>query len=217
MRIDPLLTASPVTGAVRHLTDVLLKEVYLAPLGKPFALQNLLTGDQAPWSESFSAAPAETIAAVEDVAIDAEPANLDDNLEEQGTPDPAAMVDRINEEANDLRDGIRQVGKGIADNLRRTCLSDHSDDGIVYCGDEKRASATWSIEGVANQGLRSSHAFFNPWDDIRIASVANGGKANRCSCKLATGRLICCRKWANLYRCHVVDVLNHRCSCRFTI
>ena len=66
MRIDPLLTTSPVTGAVRHLADDLLKEVYLAPLGKPFALQELLTGDNAPWSESFSAAPAETIAAVED-------------------------------------------------------------------------------------------------------------------------------------------------------
>lgn len=66
MRIDQLLTASTVTGAVRHLTDDLLKEVYLASLGKPFALQDLLTGDHAPWSESFSAAPAETIAAVED-------------------------------------------------------------------------------------------------------------------------------------------------------
>ena len=66
MRIDPLLTASPVTGAVRHVTEDLLKEVYLAPLGKPFALQDLLTMDHAPWSESFSAAPAETIAAVED-------------------------------------------------------------------------------------------------------------------------------------------------------
>ncbi|EAQ43949.1 hypothetical protein MED193_00385 [Roseobacter sp. MED193] len=66
MRIDPLLTASPVTDAVRHLTDDLLKEIYLAPLGKPLALQDLLTGNNAPWSESFSAAPAETIAAVED-------------------------------------------------------------------------------------------------------------------------------------------------------
>ena len=46
MRIDPLLTTSPVTGAVRHLADDLLKEVYLAPLGKPFALQELLTGDK---------------------------------------------------------------------------------------------------------------------------------------------------------------------------
>jgi hypothetical protein len=66
MRIDPLLTASPVTGAVRHLTDDLLKEVYLAPMGKPLALQDLLTMDHAPWSESFSAAPSETLAAVED-------------------------------------------------------------------------------------------------------------------------------------------------------
>lgn len=65
MRIDPLLTASPVTGAVRHLTDDLLQEVYLAPKGTPLALQELLVERQAPWSDSLKAAPEETTTAVE--------------------------------------------------------------------------------------------------------------------------------------------------------
>ncbi|WP_323799143.1 hypothetical protein [Parasphingorhabdus sp.] len=65
MRIDPLLTASPVTGAVRHLTDDLLREVYLAPKGTHLALQELIVERQSPWSESFKAAPEETAAAVE--------------------------------------------------------------------------------------------------------------------------------------------------------
>ena len=42
MRIDPLLTASTITGAVRHLTDDLLKGIYLAPMGTPLALEELL-------------------------------------------------------------------------------------------------------------------------------------------------------------------------------
>jgi RecB family exonuclease len=66
LRIDQIQTASPVTGAVRQLTDDLLREVYLAPLGKPFALQDLIVGGHVPWSESFKIAPVETIAAVED-------------------------------------------------------------------------------------------------------------------------------------------------------
>tara|TARA_R110002124_G_scaffold159631_1_gene326891 strand:+ start:24485 stop:27079 length:2595 start_codon:yes stop_codon:yes gene_type:complete len=65
MRIDPLLTASPVTGAVRHLSDDLLREVYLAPKGTHLALQELIVERQSPWSESFKAAPEETAAAVE--------------------------------------------------------------------------------------------------------------------------------------------------------
>jgi len=65
MRIDPLLTASPVTGAVRHLTDDLLREVYLAPEGSPLALHELLMDQQSPWSESLRAAPEETALAVE--------------------------------------------------------------------------------------------------------------------------------------------------------
>ena len=64
MRIDPLLTRSPVTGAVRHVTDDLLAEVYLAPLLPEFTLEDHL-GLNAPWSDSFAAAPQETARAVE--------------------------------------------------------------------------------------------------------------------------------------------------------
>lgn len=63
MRIDPLMTRSPVTGALRYVTDNLLAEVYLAPQAPdPSLIEHL--GPGAPWSESFSAAPEETARAV---------------------------------------------------------------------------------------------------------------------------------------------------------
>ncbi len=64
MRIDPLLTRSPVTGAVRHVTDDLLAEVYLTPRAPDRAFADHL-GPGAPWSDSFVAAPEETAQAVE--------------------------------------------------------------------------------------------------------------------------------------------------------
>lgn len=64
MRIDPLMTRSPVTGAQRHITEDLLAEVYLAPRRQAFCLTDHL-GSGAPWSESFNAAPEETARAVE--------------------------------------------------------------------------------------------------------------------------------------------------------
>ncbi|WP_240453898.1 PD-(D/E)XK nuclease family protein [Chachezhania antarctica] len=64
MRIDPLLTRSPVTGAVRHVTDDLLSEVYLAPRNAGLTLADHL-GPGAPWSDGFAAAPEETAQAVE--------------------------------------------------------------------------------------------------------------------------------------------------------
>ncbi len=63
MRIAPLKTRSPVTGAERHVTDDLLAEVYLAPQRSVPALADHLAGG-APWSQSFAAAPEETARAV---------------------------------------------------------------------------------------------------------------------------------------------------------
>lgn len=64
MRIEPLMTRSPATGAVRHVTDDLLAEVYLAPLqSQPNLIDHL--GPGAPWYDSFDAAPEETARAVE--------------------------------------------------------------------------------------------------------------------------------------------------------
>ena len=60
MRIDPLLTHYALTGAVRHVTDDLLAEVYLAPKGDAPNFADHLTGRSAPWSQSFDAAPDET-------------------------------------------------------------------------------------------------------------------------------------------------------------
>jgi hypothetical protein len=64
MRIDPLLTRSPESGALRPVTDDLLAEVYLSPQRPDLRLGDHL-GPGAPWSESFEAAPEETARAVE--------------------------------------------------------------------------------------------------------------------------------------------------------
>lgn len=66
MRIDPLMTRSPATGARRHVTDDLLAEVYLAPRQDVLPLvDHLADRSNAPWSESFAAAPEETARGVE--------------------------------------------------------------------------------------------------------------------------------------------------------
>lgn len=64
MRIDPLLTRSPATGALRPITEDLLAEVYLAPRVAQLCLVDHL-GAGAPWSDSFAASPEETARAVE--------------------------------------------------------------------------------------------------------------------------------------------------------
>ncbi len=65
MRIDPLMTCSPVTGALRHITEDLLRETYLAPASTNFPLAEALIHRNAPWSESLAAAPEETTRAIE--------------------------------------------------------------------------------------------------------------------------------------------------------
>lgn len=64
MRVDPLLSANPITGAVRYVTDDLLRETYLAPRFRDLDLLATIEGRNAPWSASFEAAPAETTRAV---------------------------------------------------------------------------------------------------------------------------------------------------------
>lgn len=59
MRIDPLLTASPLTGAIRPLTSGLLADVHLVPLSS-FDPSAALGSPSAPWAQSFSVAPPET-------------------------------------------------------------------------------------------------------------------------------------------------------------
>jgi len=65
MRIDPLMTCSPVTGAVRHVTEDLFRETYLAPRSVDFPLLEVMIGREAPWSESLTLAPEETARAIE--------------------------------------------------------------------------------------------------------------------------------------------------------
>ncbi len=65
MRIDPLMTCSPVTGAMRLITEDLLRETYLAPALTEFPLAEALIYRDAPWSESLAVAPEETTRAIE--------------------------------------------------------------------------------------------------------------------------------------------------------
>lgn len=65
MRIDPLLTSSPLTGAIRPITTGLLRDSHLAPAPRPLDFAATLAGRPAPWSESLAAAPDTTARAVE--------------------------------------------------------------------------------------------------------------------------------------------------------
>lgn len=65
MRLSPLMTRAPLTGALRPVTAGLLRDAYLVPASQPVDLQKLLTGRAAPWSDSFDAAPNATTRAVE--------------------------------------------------------------------------------------------------------------------------------------------------------
>ncbi|SMX44434.1 PD-(D/E)XK nuclease family protein [Maliponia aquimaris] len=108
MRIDPLLTRSPVSGAVRHVTDDLLAEVYLAPRAAGLVLKDALGGGTAPWSASFAAAPDETARAVEAglIAVARATPHLDpDDLEPALLPESRA---RTHMQA--LRDLWRDLG-----------------------------------------------------------------------------------------------------------
>lgn len=63
--IDHLLTAHPVTGAIRALTSDLLREALLLPRPRDFDLMPALVAQtDAPWAESFALAPAETAASI---------------------------------------------------------------------------------------------------------------------------------------------------------
>lgn len=63
--IEPLLTAHPVTGAIRALTPDLLREALLLPRPRAFEPMPALAAQTgAPWADSFALAPAETAASI---------------------------------------------------------------------------------------------------------------------------------------------------------
>ena len=70
MRLDPLLTCSPITGAVRHVIDGLLRDTYLAPTSTDFEIAAALEERSAPWSASLEVAQEETAKAIEAGLID---------------------------------------------------------------------------------------------------------------------------------------------------
>lgn len=65
MRLDPLLYAHPLTGAVMPVTTDLLSETYLAPRAEAWDIEGALADPSAPWAESLQIAPTETQDAIE--------------------------------------------------------------------------------------------------------------------------------------------------------
>lgn len=65
MRLDPLLYAHPLTGAVMPVTTDLLSETYLAPRAEAWDIGGALTDPSAPWATRLKIAPTETQDAVE--------------------------------------------------------------------------------------------------------------------------------------------------------
>lgn len=65
MRLDPLLYAHPLTGAVMPVMTDLLSETYLAPRAEAWDIEGALADPSAPWAESLQIAPTETQGAVE--------------------------------------------------------------------------------------------------------------------------------------------------------
>jgi hypothetical protein len=65
MRLDPLLYAHPLTGAVMPVTTDLLAETYLVPREADHVIGAAIADPAAPWAESLKVAPAETQGAIE--------------------------------------------------------------------------------------------------------------------------------------------------------
>lgn len=62
--IEPLMTAHPLTGALRPITVDLLRETYLIPVQTPGDISQILSDGQGPWSASYDTAPGPTLHAV---------------------------------------------------------------------------------------------------------------------------------------------------------
>ena len=107
MRIDPLMTRSPTTGALRHVTEDLLAEVYLAPRRPAFDLTDHV-GPGAPWSGSFDVAPEETARAVEAGLLAL--AQATPHLEPADVVPEALPVGRARTHLTALRDLWRDLG-----------------------------------------------------------------------------------------------------------
>lgn len=115
MKIDPILTAHPVTGAVRHITADLLSATYLAPRTPTFDLKMALQQGPSPWRDSFTAAPAETAMAIERgiVALARATKTLSpEAIEMRDLPDG-----RARRHLSALGDLWRQMGDALPDDL----------------------------------------------------------------------------------------------------
>ena len=115
MRIDPILSAHPVTGAVRHMTPDLLGATYLTPQIPAFDLMGALQHGPSPWRDSFSAAPAQTAQAIERgiTALACATTTLSpDEIEMRDLPDG-----RARRHLAALRDLWRQMGDALPDGL----------------------------------------------------------------------------------------------------
>ncbi|WP_428925418.1 PD-(D/E)XK nuclease family protein [Marinibacterium sp. SX1] len=108
MRIDPLMTRNPATGATRHVTDDLLAGTYLAPRLSAIDLQEAI-GSGGPWAESHKVAAEETSRAVESglLAVARATSTLDpSDLRPEALPDSRART-----HLTGLRDLWRDLGQ----------------------------------------------------------------------------------------------------------
>ena len=122
--IAQLLTAHPVTGAIRALTPGLLREALLLPRPCPFELLPALAAQtDAPWAESFALAPAETaanICAELTGLILAAPEMRPDGIDPSQMPDSraarhlAALLDLWRALDGALPEGLDTIRRAIA-------------------------------------------------------------------------------------------------------
>ena len=108
MRIDPLMTCSPVTGATRYVTEDLLRETYLAPASNNFPLVEALPSRKAPWSESLTLAPEETARAIESALTTVMRAT--EGLDFEQLQPEALPESRARDHLTALRDLWRDIG-----------------------------------------------------------------------------------------------------------
>ena len=156
MRIDPLTTRSPATGALRPVTEDLLAEVYLAPRWPALSLGDHL-GSGAPWSDSFSTAPDETAQTVE--------AGLLALAHATPSLDPADVVldnlpaGRARSHVTALRDLWRELGTlpGPLNTWRHVLQSRAADalEPLPLTGQECAFAAP--VEAALEQALRAHH------------------------------------------------------------
>ncbi len=170
MRIEPLLTASPLTGAIRPVTTGLLRDAYLAPAVQTVDLRPVLAARPAPWSESLSAAPDATVRMVEAAltAVMRATTRLDpgelapERLPESRARHHLTALRDLWRAADPLPESLATIrhvlGAGAQDCLEPLPLLDAGEDGFADPVEAALARTLVRHHGLAPEGLRSAWA-----------------------------------------------------------